>query len=75
MDPANYSGIKGAVKPINAAELCEYVHCIAWMSAAIPRFDERASPLYTILEEACKRSGRRTDNAIAKLSVTELGWG
>lgn len=75
MDPANYSGIKDATQPINAAELCEYVHCIAWMSVSIPRFAERAAPLYATLEEAYKRTGRRTKKSIAKLPVAQLGWG
>lgn len=32
MDPAVYESVKNAVKPSNAAELCQYVHCAAWMS-------------------------------------------
>lgn len=74
MDPANYDGMKDAVDPTNAAELCQYVHCMAWMSNAIPRCAERAAPLYAILEASYRKAVRRTKKAIARLELRNLGW-
>lgn len=75
MDPENYEGIRNASEPSNAAELCQYVHCAAWMSNAIPRFAERAAPLYDLLDAAYNKVGKRTKKAIARLSLKSLGWG
>lgn len=75
MDPANYEGIKDSSEPINAAELCQYVHCVAWMSSAIPRYAERAAPLLNMLELAYKKTGKRTKKSITKISLQALGWG
>lgn len=73
MDRDNFERIKSAVEPHTAGELCEYVYCIAWMSAAIPRFAERSAWLYKLHEEAYRRPGRREKKAIAKFTVTDLG--
>ncbi len=57
-----------------AAELCEYVHCAAWMANSIPRFAERVAPLRDLLEEAYKLSGKRTKKSIPKFRLADLGW-
>lgn len=45
------------------------------MSTVIPRFAERAAPLYEIFEAAYKKNGKRTKRAIARMSLQSLGWG
>lgn len=46
MDPSSYSGMVNASEPEFAGEPCEYIHGVAWMSNAIPRF-AREVPLST----------------------------
>lgn len=75
MDPSSYSGMVDASEPESAGELCEYIHGMAWMSNAIPRFAERSAPLYSVLEEAYRISGKRTKKSIARIPLSKLGWG
>lgn len=75
LDPSKLDGLKNCSSPQTAAELCEYVHCLNWMSPGIPDFAERIAPLRVLLEEAHKRSGSRTKKSIQKYSVQSLGWG
>lgn len=74
LDPSSISGLRNAHEPITAAELCQYLHAATWMANAIPRFAERAQPLRDILENAYKRSGKRTKKSIAKIQLRDLGW-
>lgn len=74
MSPANFRGIELAMKPRTAAELCECVHCVAWMSAAIPRFARQSAPLYKNFKEKYFCAGRHTKNVISKLYLADLGW-
>lgn len=64
MYPASFKDIKEAAEPRTAAKLCVYVRCVAWMSAATPRFAERSALIHKVLEEAYHRSGRRTKNSL-----------
>lgn len=50
MDPSTYTGIKNAADPHSATEMCEYIHCLAWMRNAIPRFTERTAPFPKFFE-------------------------
>jgi len=74
-DPRNLSGIQEMYLPINAAELLEYVHCMQWMSSAIPDFNERIEPFRLILEEAYAMSGARTKKSVQKIALRTLSWG
>lgn len=62
-------------KPETGAELCEYFHCLIWMTNAIPDFIERVASLRNLLEEAHLRSGSRTKKSVQKYTVSSLGWG
>lgn len=74
-NPNNLSGLQKCDFPRNAAELCEYVHGISWISTSIPRFAERAAPLREILETAyTKAGGSRKKKSIAKFPLSDLGW-
>lgn len=44
-DLANYERLKVVTVPTTEAELCTYIHGVAWMSVAVLRSAERASPL------------------------------
>ncbi len=45
LNPNNISGLKDSEPPRTAAELCEHVHGLSWISNSIPRFAERVAPL------------------------------
>lgn len=75
MDPTNYEGVKNAVEPTNAAELCQYVHCVECMRNSIPRFAERADTFHDLLEAAHNKVGKRTKKTITRLNLQSLGWG
>lgn len=71
----NLSGLQNCEPPRTAAELCEYVHGVSWVSTSIPRFAERVAPLRALLEKAyAKAGGNRKKKSISKLSLEELGW-
>lgn len=74
MNPENYEGVRDAQEPQTASELCQYLHCMAWMASSIPLFAERAAVLHALLEKAYRLAKRRTKKAIAKYTVISLGW-
>jgi len=71
----NLSGLKDIHSPTTAAELCEYVHCLQWMSTGIPDFANRIAPFKEVLEEAYKKSGSRTKKSIQSIRLDNLSWG
>eukprot|EP00171_Calliarthron_tuberculosum_P004595 IDg4595t1 len=75
MDPAKTEALRDMHKPINAGELCEFVHCMRWMALAIPQFSERVAPLQAVLEAAYAKAGRRTKRAIKNIPLASLSWG
>ena len=71
---SNISGLKDAEPPCTAAELCEYVHGLSWISNSIPRFAERVAPLRALPETAySKEGGSRKKKSIAKFPPSSLG--
>lgn len=75
LDPSRLTGLIDCSPPQTAAELCEYVHCLTWMSLSIPDFCERVAPLRDLLEEAHRLSGSRTKRSIQRYTVISLCWG
>lgn len=73
-DPRNLSGLQEIHLPRTAGELCEYVHCLQWMSNGIPDFANRVAPLKQVLEEAYAISGSRTKKSIKSIQLTSLSW-
>ena len=73
-DPRNASGLENCASPINAGELCQYIHCIGWMQKAIPDHARRTSQLRDLLEKAYAKSGHRTKRSIKNIPLTTLGW-
>ena len=61
--------------PRAAEELSQFLHCCRWMSVGIPDFAQCAAPLQEMLEQAYKRSGKRTKRSIRRLLTKDLGWG
>ena len=74
-DPERVSGLKDAHPPTTAGELCQDVHCLQWMAQAISDFSGRVAPLRMVLEDAYKKSGKRTKRSIKNLKLSELSWG
>ena len=49
MEPEKTEALCEMQKPIKDGELCEFIHCMRWMSLTIPQFNERVAPLQVIL--------------------------
>ena len=75
MDPTKVSALQEWDTPQTAGELCQFVNCLRWMSNSIPQFAKRSSILVDVLEEAYKRSGRRTKRSIQNIKLQTLSWG
>ena len=75
MDPRRLQGLKNISEPTTADELAEFVYCARWMSNSIPSLAERSAPLVDILEQAFKKSGKRTKQSIKKYNLRDLSWG
>lgn len=59
IDPRHLSVLVGVSKPETASNLCDFVHCLTWISKSIPDFSERVTPLRTVLEEPSRRAAQR----------------
>ena len=75
MNPSKTAALREMHRPFNAGELCEFVHCMRWMSLSIPQFTQRVAPLQSILESAYAKVGRRKKNAIKNIQLSKLSWG
>jgi len=75
LDPSRLSGLKHISLPQTAGELCEYVHCLRWMSRSIPDFVRVSAPLQEILERAYALKGKRTRRSIQRIPLKSLSWG
>ncbi len=75
MDPSRLAGLKDMDSPRTADELAQFIYCCRWMSVCIPNFVHIVAPLHEILEEAYKKSGRRTKRSIKSIALSSLSWG
>lgn len=75
LDPRNMEAIQKMEAPINASELCQFVHCCRWMCNSIPNFHQKIQPLNEILEAAYKQAGRRKKSALKNIMLRQLSWG
>ena len=75
LDPTRLSGLREMGLPKTAEELAQFIYCCRWMSLSIPDFARRIAPLTGILEEAYKKSGKRTKKSIRKTALSSLSWG
>lgn len=75
LDPRNIEAIRSMESPINAAELCQFIHCCRWMSTSIPDFHRRVQPLNELLEKAYKATRRSKKSALRKVLLSTLSWG
>lgn len=73
-DPANWEALKSTSLPINASELCQFVHGASWVSASIPLLHEAVSPLRDLLEIAYDKVASRKKSAIKKIRLDQIGW-
>lgn len=74
-DLARLSGLQDASLPETAGELCQYVHCLQWMSLAIPDYTARVAPLRAVIEEAYSVSGKRSRRSVKNIPLSSLSWG
>lgn len=61
MSCSNYNGVRKQFKPEKPAELCQFLHCRAWMASSILRSAESVSQLYDILEKAYSTAGKEPE--------------
>lgn len=73
-DPRRLGGLKNGCHPVNAAELSQFVNCLQWMSNYIPDYATRVAPLRKILEQAYRRSEKRTSRSVQNIRLAELEW-
>jgi len=74
-DPTRISALREMEEPKTAAELGEFIYCCRWMSNSISYFAARISSLTDLLEEAYRRSGKRTKRSIKNIALSNLSWG
>lgn len=75
LDPRNMEAIRTMGDLINAAELCQFIHCCRWMSTSIPDFHRRMQPLDAMLERAYEQAGKRKKGALRSIQLHKLPWG
>lgn len=59
LDTSNYERISDVIEAHTAGELCQFVQCISWMRSAVPRLSDRAASLFSLLEAAYEKVGKR----------------
>lgn len=72
MDPAHLSAVQNMELQTSASELTELVYCCRWMSSSIPDFARRVALLYSVLDEAHLRFGKRTKRSIKRIPLHTL---
>lgn len=75
LDPRNMEAIKTLNAPVNAAELCQFIHCCRWMSTSIPDMHRKMQPLNDMLEKAYKLTGKRRKSTLKNVTLDKLSWG
>ncbi len=75
MDPSRLEGLKNMQVPRTADGLAQFIYCCRWMPIVIPYFAELVAPLHRILEDAYKRSGKRSKRLIRNITLSSLSWG
>lgn len=75
LDPKNVEALRTMEMPVSADELCQFVHCCRWMSAAIPDFQKRCEPLTEALEAAYSLTGKRKKSALKNVPLSRVSWG
>lgn len=74
LGPRTTETIQKMEEPINASELCRFVHCCRWMNNSIPDFHRQVQPLNDILEAVYKKAGRRKKSALNSIMLRQLSW-
>lgn len=60
---------------INAAELCQFIHCCRRMSTANPDMYRKMEPGNIILESAYKITEKRKKSKLKSVLLKQLSWG
>lgn len=60
--------------PIYANEVQHFICATIWMRTLIPSYAQQIAPLHELLESCDKKVGKRTKQALRKLSIT-TSWG
>ena len=71
-NPQRIKTIKEMAEPIDAAELMNFVHGVAWFRGHIPYFAEISAPLYKVINEALEKYKRKTSVNARKVKLASL---
>ena len=72
--PRNFESIISMRNPTLASELQQFICANNWMRNSIPAYTQRIAPLHDLLESCYKKAGKRTKQALRKLSII-TSWG
>lgn len=60
--------------PITGGQLQQFLCAMQWLRSSIPEFQSLVSPLHEFVETVYQHAGKRTKRAVARVSLTDLGW-
>ena len=72
--PRHFDSLLTMKQPKLASELQQFLCATNWMRNSIPAYAQRIAPLHQLLENCCKKAGKRTKQALRKLDLTS-SWG
>jgi hypothetical protein len=72
--PRRIQGLVDLQPPVAAADLQQFLSATNWMRASIPIYNQLVDPLRKILEVASKTAASAKKTALARISLTLIGW-
>ena len=72
--PRHFESLVSMQTPTYANELQQFICATNWMRNSIPAYAQRIAPLHELLESCDEKAGKRTKQALRKLSIT-TSWG
>jgi RNase H-like domain found in reverse transcriptase len=74
-DPLHFQGLADMPLPTTGAHLMQFVCAMGWLRTSLPEFTTLIHPLSTFLTAAhTAAGGTRTKNAVARITINDLGW-
>ncbi len=74
-DPDRITALMELPEPMTAKELQQFVCAVNWMRLSFPAYNSIVTPLMKCMEEAYRIAGARTTFKVAKVPLSEVGWG
>ncbi len=74
-DPERIRALTEMPDPETAQDLQQFLCAANWMRASIPAYNVIVSPLMELLERAYAAAGGRTRQKVARVELSDIGWG